>query len=1198
MRWLNFDLLVEQITADRQSGWLPRHRARVWSSPAGQSRAWEFRWEYVEGEVSRYLELGRAGWAPSIENRYTDPRIAKLETFGALLFERVLGETGKQLLARSRDLARRENLPLRIRVRLDGLADLPWECLHDGDQFLCLSADTPLVRCLAVDKPVNPEPVTGPLRVLAVIASPSNPRVDHIDAERAWAEIVSALHDAEGVQLDRLARPTYAELRRKLQSGPYHVLHLVGHGRFNPLPGGAIGSGRGEGALLLEDSDGKPEWVPASKLAQMLTEHRPLRLVVLNACESAATDSADPFTGVAQRLLRLRAPAVVAMQAAISQRAAAVFSGRLYQQLADGAALDAAVTAARQAIHDDERHLEWLTPVVFANPTDSDVCVFTPSEPAAVRVPESPSGRTGAPPITESQRAARDQVLAGAAGGEGFRAALRADSGCGKTWLLGTLANDLAELGYAALFITAPRPGDAVAGTDRSAQDVAVCEALIARMADDITPSATLVDEVAADIADQVRAAAAAGLSQDTGDAANAASPRNHRKARMQAMGAGLVDALRKLATESPIAILVDDLQELGPGPGKWLQGVFAELPGALIVCAHQSSVEGPEWTRLELTAMTTEEAQRYVLANLPGWTPEQARAVTALITAPRNYPVWIATWCQMIRQAIEPGASTEQINRYISAVPAGYDDGDRGHTELLAERISRFKAFVDDYAERIVGIRIPLFDQLTVLTRVTAAKTRSAKTMLAVLFPRLEDIEADTLYRWLANSQFMTRFGDDPSAGVRMHDLLRKSAEDLLSGAHDPRQRETYRKLQRNAERYYREMLHFEDDLDEDSRWSAWSRYEDPVFRRNCRDWLHHAARVEAVDFLDTERAFVRLWLEVFWWWDADVPTDFCRQLLTDYRVLCDVRRSWNLGADDRKLKCLEAFYQGYVSDWRERKPGRHSERWQSAREALETLWDLFGFDTDAVPEDWVQRRSYILLAVFRGDAVRYGGALTDERLAVADDWYRVAADACKEEDDTWVRHWIVFYNADMWVDDDRARAKQLVDGLSDLIDDEDAPDHELRVHLTRLYGDLAWWEKDYSRALDVYARACLHGYVFQIRQEVMQTPNEYSLNVYEKMLATADHRLAEARLLVRDGCVEPGLADDALARWHQLFAPYWEAGSSDEAETDSGFPSPPKRDELNKLGTRYYAAVKWTLRHMEDQLEHRPLMEHLRLP
>ena len=35
-------------------------------------------------------------------------------------------------------------------------------------------------------------------------------------------------------------------------------------------------------------------------------------------------------------------------------------------------------------------------------------------------------------------------VLAGAAGGEGFRAALRADSGCGKTWLLGTLANDLA----------------------------------------------------------------------------------------------------------------------------------------------------------------------------------------------------------------------------------------------------------------------------------------------------------------------------------------------------------------------------------------------------------------------------------------------------------------------------------------------------------------------------------------------------------------------------------------------------------------------------------------------------------------------------------------------------------------------------------------------------------------------------------
>ncbi|MFN3982407.1 MAG: CHAT domain-containing protein, partial [Caldilinea sp.] len=73
----------------------------------------------------------------------------------------------------------------------------------------------------------------------------------------------------------------------------------------------------------------------------------------------------DPFAGVGQSLLRQGIPAVIAMQFAISDAAATVFAHEFYAAIADGYALEAALTEARKAMFAQQQGVEWATPVLY-----------------------------------------------------------------------------------------------------------------------------------------------------------------------------------------------------------------------------------------------------------------------------------------------------------------------------------------------------------------------------------------------------------------------------------------------------------------------------------------------------------------------------------------------------------------------------------------------------------------------------------------------------------------------------------------------------------------------------------------------------------------------------------------------------------------------------------------------------------------
>jgi CHAT domain-containing protein len=78
-----------------------------------------------------------------------------------------------------------------------------------------------------------------------------------------------------------------------------------------------------------------------------LQDHHSLRLVVLNACEGARISPEDPFSGVAQTLVRESIPAVIAMQFEITDDAAVAFAEDFYRATAQGYPVDAALTAAQ-----------------------------------------------------------------------------------------------------------------------------------------------------------------------------------------------------------------------------------------------------------------------------------------------------------------------------------------------------------------------------------------------------------------------------------------------------------------------------------------------------------------------------------------------------------------------------------------------------------------------------------------------------------------------------------------------------------------------------------------------------------------------------------------------------------------------------------------------------------------------------------
>ena len=342
----------------------------VLRSPAGEGRG-VFRPPFDPQKLAEY--------APNLDEavRHHQPQqrqvsagaVASLpQRIGDQLFTALFSGPVLSLLDRSLGMLHGQERGLRIKLHIDPedpslatLVSLPWEYLYRKEtrDFLNLSRFTPILRYLDVQRPYIPLMLQPPLRILVVSSDPGDyPRLD-LESERQRMD--DCLGRLENVQADYLVHATPMALQERLSDGQYHALHYMGHGGFD--------ENSGDGALLLENEQGYSELLDGRTLGVLLHDAANLRLVFLNACETARLSrqaGRDPFAGVASALVMAGVPAVVAMQFPISDRGAVTFSQKFYGLLARGRPVDEAVAEGRRAIRLAEPEtLEWGTPVLF-----------------------------------------------------------------------------------------------------------------------------------------------------------------------------------------------------------------------------------------------------------------------------------------------------------------------------------------------------------------------------------------------------------------------------------------------------------------------------------------------------------------------------------------------------------------------------------------------------------------------------------------------------------------------------------------------------------------------------------------------------------------------------------------------------------------------------------------------------------------
>jgi hypothetical protein len=309
--------------------------------------------------------------------------------FGSLL----VGEVGTRFQQSLAYLESHPNEGLRLRLTFDlddpdliPVAALPWELLCERKDFLCLKRRTPLVRYLEVSRPPLPR-LEGPLRILVVQSEPTD--LDALNLAKEWAAMWQALQSQKEIEVGLLVHPSPLSLRDRLLDGPWHVLHFMGHGGFNHE--------NGEGCLYFESPEGKAQPVTGTHLGRFLTED--LRLVFLNACQTGILPGGkgqDPYRGTASALVESGVPAVIAMQANISDPAAIAFSSTFYARIAAGDPIDAAAVEGRLAIL-QARPSDWATPILFTRVTDGDVLAQSGEPVRPSSTPSRPAQREAGP---------------------------------------------------------------------------------------------------------------------------------------------------------------------------------------------------------------------------------------------------------------------------------------------------------------------------------------------------------------------------------------------------------------------------------------------------------------------------------------------------------------------------------------------------------------------------------------------------------------------------------------------------------------------------------------------------------------------------------------------------------------------------------------------------------------------------------
>ena len=236
------------------------------------------------------------------------------------------------------------------------LRNLPPATFHDGTQYLIEKYNVAIAPSLQL---IDPQPLANIDREL-LLAGLSEPRQGFppLPGTKQEVERIQQQFDSAVLFNESFTESNFAQLANE---NPYRVIHLATHGKFSSQP---------EDTYVLTWSDR----LNINELDNLIRgdkkQTRPIELLVLSACETAAGDE-QAILGLAGVAVRGGARSTLASLWAVDDRATITLMTRFYEELGKNKLTKAqALRRAQQTLINDEQYAHpffWSAFVLVGN---------------------------------------------------------------------------------------------------------------------------------------------------------------------------------------------------------------------------------------------------------------------------------------------------------------------------------------------------------------------------------------------------------------------------------------------------------------------------------------------------------------------------------------------------------------------------------------------------------------------------------------------------------------------------------------------------------------------------------------------------------------------------------------------------------------------------------------------------------------
>lgn len=261
--------------------------------------------------------------------------------------------------------------------RMPDVAALPWEFLrkppepYGKSMWISTHPDLCFSRWRAHSSTVRPIELAEHerLRIAVVVSTPEN--LGEVVYENVWNSLQGLANEQQNLfeLLPLVEDATRAKIGVMLERKP-HILHFIGHARLQIQNEQEQDVGQ---VALVDNITHEARWVGAELFGELFHQHAP-GVMLLHACEGAASSESNAFVGVASQIIQHNVSVVVAMQYEVTNAMAQWFALEFYKRLAMGKPVDKAVQEGRRSISletwGEYKTRDFATPVLFMRVRD------------------------------------------------------------------------------------------------------------------------------------------------------------------------------------------------------------------------------------------------------------------------------------------------------------------------------------------------------------------------------------------------------------------------------------------------------------------------------------------------------------------------------------------------------------------------------------------------------------------------------------------------------------------------------------------------------------------------------------------------------------------------------------------------------------------------------------------------------------